>query len=448
MLIAPSHVPNRAAVVEFRNNLQVGGKPFFMRGIRYSDTPLKTLRDAGFNTLWLDYATPTPLVEEAVNLGFWVVPALPVTGKDPRLASPEGLAEAIRRFLSGDAVLFWHLGGGLAREQVDQVAAAAQAVRLADPGRPLGLDAWDGLRPYSRMVDLLGVHRWPLMTSLELPQYRQWLEQRLLLARPGTFLWTWVQTQLPDWFTTLVYEQPGSAGFQEPDRPATGADPPVDVYGPGGRLPRPGVLVGPFPGRQPPGPRPLAGPGHPQPGDGAAGTAAGDGGDAPLDRHVRSGHQGSRHAHGSRHLVLPMWLGNGAQFVPGQAAVAKLTMVVPEVSSGMQAWEVCPAEVRSLRTERVVGGTQVTLPEFGLTAAVVFTGDNSPTGLVVRFQEQVRRMRPLAAQWARDQAEVELDKVTRVEGELEQAGHTLPDGQALMDDARQRLQQLCGSLEQ
>src|SRR5205807_1310571 len=30
-------------------------------------------------------------------------------------------------------------------------------------------------------------------------------------------------------------------------------------------------------------------------------------------------------------LVLPMWMGKGAQFVPGQAAIASLRIVVPQV---------------------------------------------------------------------------------------------------------------------
>ena len=41
------------------NRLTVGGQPFFFTAIRYTDTPLKTLRDAGFNTVWFDAGVPT-----------------------------------------------------------------------------------------------------------------------------------------------------------------------------------------------------------------------------------------------------------------------------------------------------------------------------------------------------------------------------------------------------
>src|SRR6202011_134566 len=78
---------------------------------------------------------------------------------------------------------------------------------------------WDGLAHYSTAVNLLGVHRWPLMTSMELTQYKDWLAMRSRLAHPGTFLWTWVQTHAPDMYTQVVYGKPSSAGFSEPIGP-------------------------------------------------------------------------------------------------------------------------------------------------------------------------------------------------------------------------------------
>lgn len=439
-LIGPARPPSRIAAVEFREGLLVSGKRFMFRGIRHSDTPLKALRDAGFNTVWFDYATPNQLLEEAVDLGFWVVPALPVTSNDPKLVSLDGINREIGRFLLGDAVLFWELGGGMAREQADQVVRAAQVVRASDPQRPLAVDAWDGFGPYSRTVDLVGTHRWPLMTTLELTQYRQWLEQRRLLCRPGTFLWTWVQTHLPDWYTALVYDRPWTARFEEPIGPqpeqirlltylslaagCRGLGFWSDRFLADSHQGRDRLLALALLNQEMQMLEPLLG-----------------GADLPrwIDTSVPE-IQAAVIRTNRGVLVLPMWLGKGAQFVPGQLATSKLTVVVPEVPVGTQAWLVGPAEVRSLKTERVVGGTRVTIPEFGVTSAVVFTADNHATGLLVRFQDQMRKMRPLAAQWARNLAEVELEKVSKIETQLEQGGHTLPDGTALMADARRRLQ--------
>jgi hypothetical protein len=434
------HSPSRSAAVELdHGQLRVDGRRFFFRGIRHSDTPLKTLRDAGFNAVWFDYATAPALLVEAVNLGFWVVPALPTTATDPRLTSADGLRQEIARFAEKDAVLFWDLGGGLTDEQAGLVAERARFVRAADP-RPVAGDAWDGLRPYSRNLDLLGVHRWPLMTGLELPQYREWLNQRRLLARDGVFLWTWVQTHLPDWYTTLVFDRPGSASFDEPIGPQ-----PEQI-----RLLTYIALA-----------------------SGCRGLGFWS------DRFLADSHQGRdrlltlallnqelrllepllvtaeeptwidtsepevkaavlRTERGV--LVLPIWLGKGSQFVPGQSASVNLKIVVPQVPVGTQAWEVLPGEVRALNPERVLGGTRVTVPEFGLTTAIVFTADNSPDGIVVRFQDQARQTSRLAAQWAHDLAEEEISKVARVQEQLERLGHPLPQGATLMEDARKRLQ--------
>src|SRR5262249_10297840 len=71
---------------------------------------------------------------------------------------------------------------------------------------------------------------------------------------------------------------------------------------------------------------------------------------------------------------------------------------------------------------------------------IVFTNDVSgDNSLLDYFQSQCQRMRKLAAQWAHDLAQVEYEKVARIEGELEQMGHTLPDGKQIMEAARTRL---------
>jgi hypothetical protein len=135
-------------------------------------------------------------------------------------------------------------------------------------------------------------------------------------------------------------------------------------------------------------------------------------------------------------LVLPMWQGRFSQYVPGQAAVGRLSVTVPPMAQSMQAWEVSPADVRHLKAERVVGGTKVTLLDFGLTGAIVFT---SNTELVARFQEQAKGRRKLASEWAYDLAAYELDKMQVIQDQLERQGHTLPDARSLIEDAKRRL---------
>lgn len=438
--IAPGGVrprsPGQAMVVELvHDQLIVNGKKLFFRGIKHSDTPLKVLRDAGFNSIWLDSSTSPAALEEALSYGFLLVPSLASIDRNNGRASTTAIQSEVSRFLERDAVLFWDLGGSLTEESADDIGQLARTVRNVDANRPLGADIWDGFRPYSRNLDLIGAHRWPLMTGLELTQYRDWLNQRRLLGRHGAFLWTWVQTHLPEWYTSLVYERPSAAGFDEPIGPQ-----PEQI-----RLLTYIALA-----------------------SGCRGLGFWS------DRFLADSHQGRdrlltlamlnqemkllepllvstgeplwietsipevkaailRTTNGM--LVLPMWLGKGAQFVPGQSATVNLSMVIPQVMVGTQPWEVGPGEVRLLAPERVTGGTKITIPEFGLTTAIVFTADNGPNGVLTRFQEQARQMGRPAAQWATQLAEEELRKVTRIQTQLAESGHAIAESQQMLDKA-------------
>jgi hypothetical protein len=463
-LLAPEDRPRRltrdALVAMDHGQLLVNGKPFFFRGIRHSDTPLQTLRDAGFNTVWLDQAASPALIEEAARLGLWIVPTLPsrapdaglgdgaqlktalAGGRDSKAAllSADRLRQEIAFFLDTDNILFWDVGGGLTDEQITPVMQTVSTVHAADPQRPVGGDAWDSLRPYSRNLDLLGTHRWPLATGLELPQYRVWLNQRRLLARQGAFRWTWIQTHLPDSYTGQVYGRPGSAGFDEPVGPqpeqirlltyialaagCRGLGFWSDRFLADSHQGRDRLLTVALLNQELKMLEPLLL------------TAEGepswiDTSDGNVKAAVLRTQQGI--------LVLPIWMGKGAQFVPGQSAVARLSITVPQVPMSMQAWEISPGRVHALKVERTTGGTKLTLPEFGLTAAIVFVGDQA-NGLVARFQDQARQTSKAAARWAHDLAEEEIRKVAPIEEQLEQAGHILPDGQKLLGDARRRLQ--------
>ncbi|MBI3410293.1 MAG: hypothetical protein HY040_18295 [Planctomycetes bacterium] len=437
----PTSIPRtnaRNAAVEFSGSrLVVGGKRYFFRAIRVTDTPLRVLRDAGFNAVFVDSTSSKSLINEAAELGLWVVPQLRVLSDDGKLTSAESLSSEASRYLTNNAVLFWHLGSTLAFEQAAPLSRAAQLMRQADPGRPLGADVWDGLLPYSRNLNLVGVHRWPLMTSMEIPKYRDWLEQRRNLANPGSFVWTWIQTHMPEWYTQILYEQNSLGTFKEPVGPqaeqirllaytalAAGSRGLAfwsDRFLADSHQGRDRLLCCALLNQEIDMLEPLL-------------LAA----DAPpqwIDTSVPDVKAAVFHT-SKGILVLPMWIGRGAQFVPGQAAASKLNMTVPQVPQSMQAWEVTPADVRGLRGERVVGGTKITLPEFGLTAAVVFTSD---TNVIVRFQEQARSRRQQAAQWAYDMAAYERDKVARVQEQLEKMGHTLPDATQLMNDADNRI---------
>jgi hypothetical protein len=426
--------------------LLVGGKPFFPRIIRNTGTPPKTLYDAGFNVIALDETTPPGVLEEAASLGFLIMPAVTPPAQDQLSGRTEAVLTAnqmfgrkVSRFLDQGSLLSWDLGGDRTIDQFAAVSREAQAIHAVDPMRPISVDVSDGLQKYSRGMEqlMLGAHRWPLLTGMELTAYRDWLTQRRQLAQPGAFCWTWVQTHVPDWFLTTAYEREGG-GFTEPLGPQaeqirlmayaavgsgyrglgfwsdrfladshTGRDrllalallnQELEMLEP--------ILVE---GREP----------------------------TWIDTsrpEVKAAVIRTKQAI----LVLPMWIGGGAQYVPGQDAVAELGFTAPMVPQSWQAWQVSPAEVRSLQPKRVLGGARVSLHDFSLTAAVVFTPDLG--GMVVRLQNQQRRMAPTASQWAHDQAAEELAKAEKVDAQLTQAGHKLPDAAELLKKAHAALE--------
>jgi hypothetical protein len=437
-------------------HLKVGNERLFLTMIRHTGTPLKVLRKALFNAVCLDETAPDGLIEDAASLGFWIVPTV---GRREELVRGQLMsrgAEISRkasRFLDTGAVLCWDVGANLTQEDAVGISRSAQLFHSIDNGRPIAADIVDGYRSYTSGPDapdlMVGAHRWPLQTGLEMTGYRDWLAQRRKLVPRETFCWTWIQTHLQDWFTTVAYNRGSNTRFDEPIGPqpeqirlltyvAVGCG----YRGLGYWSDR--FLADSHSGR-----------------DRLLGLALLnlemhmleplllEVKDAPEWIDTSNPEVKAAVLRADRGiLVLPIWMGKGGQFAPGHASAVKLTINVPQVPATHQAWEVLPGRLRSYPTKRVLGGTLVTLDQFSLTTAIVFTADFS--GLVVRFQNYQRKSRQVAAQWAHDLAEEELTKAVQVQDELNRLGQRLPDGEALVEKARQwldRCQKLRGEHE-
>jgi hypothetical protein len=430
--------PTGRGHVEFSPpTLRVGNHPFFFRGIYVTDTPLDKLRDARFNTVFLPETANTALIREATDRGLFVVPMLRLANADGKPRQPGELAEAVGRFSSAEK-LFYFVGNAMKYEQNQFVAQWTQQLRgIESGGCPFGGDVWDGMLPYSRELGLIGAHRWPLMTTLELSRYREWLTQRRTLANPGVMLWTSVQTHLPEGITQAIYDRSPDGNFADPIGPqaehvqlltytalAAGARGLVyssDRFLADSHQGRDRLLACALMNMELEMLEPML-----------AGAS-----DAPEIADTATSEVKAaviRSPLGI--LVLPVWEGPFSQFVPGQAAVNKLVVLAPPMPNSMQAWLISPADVRHLKTERAAGTTKVTVPEFGLTAAIVFTAN---TELIARFQQQAKGRRQVAAEWAHDLAAYELDKVVKVHDQLRQQNHTVPDAQSLIADAQRRL---------
>lgn len=353
--------------------LLVDGRPFFPRAVQYRGEPLAALRKLGFNAVWLEQLPSAAQLDEARAAGLWVICPPP---RPPRVDAPDEASTAMAPIGPEYAgVLCWNLGHGLGDAEVDVTRRWAQQLRMADRGgRALICHAESNLLAYSRACDSLLLDRRPLGTSLELADYGTWVRQRPRLARPGTPVWTTVQTQLPAslreqlrWLDTT--RLPGSSVQPEQLRllvyhaVAAGSrgllflsESPLTLDDADTRLRAASIelmnleieLLEPW---------------------AAAGTLV-----AHVDASEPQVIGAVLRAERAR-LLMPMWSAPGAQFVPAQSAANNLTLTVPGLPESISAYQLTPGGVETLRHRRVTGGTRVTLDEFGLTDLILLAQD-------------------------------------------------------------------------
>jgi hypothetical protein len=426
--------------------LQVDDRPMFPRVIQHCGEPLSLLKRLGFNTVWLPRLPAPEVLEEADRLGLWLIcpPPRPVPTAAPsaRTRSPEGpspLPPILDIGPQFDCVLAWDLGDDLTAADLEATQQWADQVRAADHriGRPLICRPRVDLLRYGRVANsvLLLVDRRPLGTSMELSAYAAWV-RRQPLAALGTPVWTTVQTQpnqslreqlasiepgyapplavSPAQIRLLAYAAvaSGSRGL------VFASDSPLDATDPDTRQ---RALTLELLNLELQVLEPWA----------AAGQCVADAEASVAD--VR----GAVLRIDRARLLLPLWLGPGAQCVPAQSAANALSVKAPGVPEAYNAFELGPHGAVPLRHAYMPGGMCVTLPEFGLTSQVLLTGEPTLSNKVHRGAAQFgRRM----AEIERDLAWHRLNVVQTLAGQLA-ARSRVTQSAGWLDVARKSLQQ-------
>ena len=466
----PAVVPE----AEFRlDRLYVRGAPSFPRFIPYRGEQPADLARMRFTVAWIPDYQDVCLLEELDHIGLRAM-AVP-----PRLASEEGrpLEPSSAHLLpfgrETSPILFWYLGTHIPAEKKQEVADWQEQIRSADRSfkRPLMGDVSALERTYSRHLEMIGASRSPVHSSFGFKNYRDWLIERRNLARPGSFFFTWIQTEP----SPSVEETRHAAGWNpqviEPEQlrlelyaalaagcRAVGfwTHSSLDDDRPGAlerklmvallnmelELLEPLLATGNLSGQTPfTAVAPVAR--NPK---GASSPLAHARGprlwEAALnDREVQNRKQGQLKndleapvistALGT--LVLPIWYGNEAQYVPGQMAANDAKIVVPGAGQSARAWEISTTRIHELASERVAGGKEVTLPKFDLTAAILFTADET---LIERFIRKMEALREPSARVALELARAKFDRVAAVDLELHRLGHGQPDAGSILDAAR------------
>ncbi len=387
--------------------LLVDDRPMFPRVVQHCGEPLAVLKKIGFNAIWLKRLPAPELLEEADRLGLWLI------CPPPRPVATASLAEITP---SLDCVLVWDLGGELDEAELEATRVWARQVRAADRrgNRPVICRPTMDLRSYSRATDLLLLDRRPLGTSIEMADYAAWVGRQPLLARPGTPVWTTVQTQPNEALRgQLMALEPGRAAplgvSSEQIRllvytaVAAGSralvflsDSPLDAPDPDTRRRAMTLelinleleLIEPW---------------------AAAGRFA-----ATAESNVPEV-SGSVLRVDRAQLLLPIWSSPDAQCVPAKSASKALSLVVPGVPEASNAYLLTPSGVQPLRRKRIAGGVCVALGEFDLTAQVLLAHDPLIVGAVHR---RVARSGRRAAELQRALAAHELNAVRSIVGLL------------------------------
>lgn len=427
----------RPSVELTRNKLVVNKQNFLMRGIRSNDAAaMKSLREMGFNTLWVDSKTPEATVASAIREGFWLVPELRPPPGGLAMLTSNSLRNEMDRFPRTDQILAWQLSGesGLSTEQSDIVSKALRGSRTQ--GQLYSGSVWNGYRQYSQHLEMIGVHRWPLMTTLNPIEYREWLVSRTRLAQPDAYFWTWVQTHVPEPTRVLltgieknkntaeIGPNPGqirlmsflalSAGYrglgywsdESLNDEHLGKARKLEL----GLLNQQFSLLEPF----------LA---------------------SAQDVQWIKTQDPRIHCAvikcDSGFLAMPIWTAPSNQFVMGASHVKHLQLTIPGLPIDTQVYEVVPGDIRAIHHRRAAGGIEVNIPEFSIATALLCSSDAS---LIGKLQQKAQQTARQAAQWAYDSAREELTTVEAVHEQLKAQGLDRPYDLQLREQAYKHLQ--------
>lgn len=465
--------------------LTVDQRPFYLRVMAYHGENLDGVKAAGFNSLWVKDYRDQALTEAIRSRNMWIV------------ATPKRLIEESERVVTADVgridenpssspgVLVWNLGTDIPPSGQKKLIRWVEQIRTSDRRykRPIMGSVIGNERLASRHLQMIGIDQSILNTTTSFKQYRDQLIQKRRVALPGSFMWSWLQTEPdpgisyvrsqarqgaiviePEQIRALTYAT-WAAGYRGHGYRKTTS---LDAEYPGaferravitqlnleseliGPILAEGVLEGqvPFEVELRPGPK--------------AGNRNYLFKDSASDRREVAASRRHRNQQRKREsqipgeleaavirtkketLVLPIWYGTGSQFTPSKLAANNARIVVPGVSQSARAVEITTTGIRSLERRTVSGGVEVVVPYFDQTAAVLFTSDVTR---IEQLRQQVRQMASRSARASIDLARAKLVRTQSIDSQLHAIGHGQPDAPQLLSKAQARLQEAENSFQ-
>jgi hypothetical protein len=166
-----------------RTVVLVRGQPFFAKIIQHNGEPFSYLSSLGFNTVQLPGTATEQQLQEAANLGIWLICSPP--------ASIHRQAVSTRY----SPVLAWSVSEKGTQRELPVVRQTVDDLQTADTRlrRPVFAHAATNWSSFGQAADILGLGEKPLGTTFSLLDYDSWLADRTNgLSMP---VWVDIQTE-------------------------------------------------------------------------------------------------------------------------------------------------------------------------------------------------------------------------------------------------------------
>ena len=452
------------------HRLQVGGRPFFPRIITYQRERPEALASAGMNVAWVKDYENTSVTGPLRRQGLWVTSAPPYAiGADGDPLDSDD-ASLVSFGPNTAPVLFWMLGARMTMDGHPRLTSWTNQIRDADRQvkRPIAADVIENERQVSRHVDMLGISRHGIHSNCSLADYRDWLIQRREQAWPDTFCWTWIQTEpvptlidmtrkadsppmlepeqirlqvyaalaagcrgLGFWTTTPLTDE--SPAARERLLTITQLNLEMELFEPwitsGGK---PELVPFSIDGvRTDSGTNRFTNRGKEPDKNLIDAKSLAARRSREMQAALISGERGA--------LLLPMWLDEHSQFVPGPLAARNITIIVPGGGADTAAaWEITTTgRLRNLVREPAAGGIKIKIPRLDQTAAILITPHQT---LVDELNQKIANIQEQSARIAIELAKLKLDRVRQVDQSLQDLGVGRPDAWRWLSEAKQHLE--------
>lgn len=448
----------RKPTIEFQlDRLIVEGRPMFPVIVPYQHEPVELFKQIGPNVVWVDNYLNRNLVNQLNRERIWA------TAWPPSVKSENGkILDAAQGSLAPfgeetDGVLFWNLGVRIDPTSHQQLKHWVHQVKTSDreQRRPILADVTAEETIFSRDVDMLGISKHILQTPYSLKAYSEHLKRRMRRAQPGTFVISWLQTEpsreIADYRKGIGLSpasvEPEQIRLQTYHSLCAGCKglgywnwTPLNAEGPGFEERRLVLeqlmteldLLEPF----------LAGG---EVIDKFQVSLSNSNGSKrnPIQQNLLETSSEEelscaliRSEHGL--VILMSTLEPDSQYVPGPLAANDLKILVRSLPESAFLWQITPTGLWPLETSRKAGGTEIRIPRFNMTAALMVATDQ---GVAQEMERKIQQIQSRAAELSLELAEAKFERVQKIDSELNELGVGLSAGSHLLLQSRRLIEE-------